>query len=129
MNEELIEVKLFNFDGYKILASTYEEASLSYEKHKQKEQNTNMSEEKLENEFNYTKWLKEMYAMEKQYSKRMEESALLAYKHIGRLQAMLSYSSYHLSDVDKEEIKKDLEEMHKEREDFYEKYKSETNIK
>jgi hypothetical protein len=77
-----------------------------------------MNKKKLDTEFEYTAWLSERYEYEKKYSKRMEESDLLAHKHIGMLQAMLSKASYYLSDVEKEEIKKDLAEMEKERLEF-----------
>ena len=116
MNEELIEVKLFNFNGYKILASTYEEASRSYEKHKQKEQLIpTMKENKLDTEFDYIAWLSEKYENEKRYSKYMESSSLMAHNHIGRLQAMISQYSYNCTDVEKEEIKKFLAQMDNER--------------
>jgi hypothetical protein len=86
-----------------------------------------MSNQTLDTEVSYSQWLSEKYEMEKKYSKHMESSSLLAHNHIGRLQAMLSKASYYLSDVEKEEMKKDLAEMHEEREEFYK--KSETNIK
>ena len=77
-----------------------------------------MTEKKLDTEFDYTAWLSERYEYEKKYSKRMEESDLLAHKHIGRLQSMLSLASLRLSDIEKEDIKKDLAEMEKERLEF-----------
>jgi hypothetical protein len=125
MNEELIEVKLFDFDGYKILASTYEVALSHYEKRKEQTKPT-MSEKKLDTDFNYTNWLKEMYASEKQYSKRMEASSLLAHKQIGILQSMLFAASLRLSDEEHEQIKKDLAKLDKERQDFSENYENNT---
>jgi hypothetical protein len=77
-----------------------------------------MTEKKLDTEFDYTAWLSEKYEYEKKYSKHMEESDLLAHKHIGMLQAMLSFASFRLSDSEKEEIKKDLAKMEKERLEF-----------
>jgi hypothetical protein len=85
-----------------------------------------MSNERLEKRVSYSTYLSEKYENEKKYSKHMESSSLLAHNHIGRLQAMLSKASYYFSDVEKEEMKNDLAEMHKEREDFYK--NSETNI-
>jgi hypothetical protein len=78
-------------------------------------------------EFDYTAYLEEKYKYEKEYSKRMEASSLLAHSHIGRLYAIISFASIRLSDSEKEEIKKDLAQMDKEREDFDQNYKSETN--
>ena len=86
-----------------------------------------MSEEKLDTEFDYTAYLSDRLENEKKYSKRMESSSLLAHNHIGRLQAMLFAASLRLSDEEHEQIKNDLAEMNKEREDFYK--NSETNIK
>jgi hypothetical protein len=78
-----------------------------------------MSQEKLEiNEFNYTTWLSEKYEMEKKYAKRMEESSLLAHKHIGMLQAMLSIASLKCTDYEKAKINEVLSEMEKERSEF-----------
>jgi hypothetical protein len=62
--------------------------------------------------------------IEKQYSKYLEASSLLAHRHIGRLQAMLSHASYHLSDLEKEEIKRFIAEIDKERFDFVTNYKN-----
>jgi hypothetical protein len=77
-----------------------------------------MSNERLETEFSYSTYLSEKYEMEKKYSKRMESSSLIAHNHIGRLQAMLSVYSYKCSDAEKEQMKKSLDEMEKERTDF-----------
>ncbi len=85
-----------------------------------------MSNEKLETEFSYSKWLSEKYQMEKKYAKSMEESSLLAHKHIGMLQAMLSHYSYKCTDAEKEQMEKSLSQMEKERSDFYK--NSQTNI-
>ncbi|MFY8161986.1 MAG: hypothetical protein ACOVNU_11700 [Candidatus Kapaibacteriota bacterium] len=84
------------------------------------------AEEEREKEFNHTAWLTEKYENEKQYSKRMEASSLLAHKQIGILQAMLFVASFRLSDEEKEEIKKNLAKLDKEREDFSENYENNT---
>ncbi len=62
--------------------------------------------------------IEEKYENEKRYSKYMQSSSLLAHYHIGRLQAMLSVYSYKCSDAEKEQMKKSLDEMEKERTDF-----------
>ena len=85
-----------------------------------------MSNEKLDTEFEYTAWLSEKYNYEKEYSKRMEASSLLAHKQIGILQSMLFSASLRLSDEEKEQIKKDLAKLDKERQDFSENYENNT---